>query len=179
MSNVYFHKNGRLAISYRNGIKVPFEPLGDARSVIVLDEEKNAEEVSQLREYVTRRIGGVSELKTVEEYESVKKNHPYKPELAFNRRPQTKLFTNVVVPKAPQASAPVAAGVASARPAAADAPAQDAMEQEGRRVPLPISRGRKIRTGRVSPEGAVTESPSTSNPAAGSGASATPETTEG
>lgn len=177
MSQVYFHKNGRLAISYRDGTKVPFEPLGDARNVIVLDGEKDAGKVAELREYVSRRIGGVSEIKA-EDYESVKKNHPYRPEETYNRRTTAKLFQNVVVPKAPQASAPAVEGAASARRAAAGVPVQDAMEQEGHK-PLPISRGRKIKVGRVTSEGEVKEASSTSNPAAGSGASATPETTEG
>lgn len=182
MALIYFHKNGRLALSYRNGKKVTFEPLADARSVVALDEERHASEIANLREYIERRIGGVSEI-DANEYEALKKSLPHRPEDSFLKRSQARLFNaDSVVPKSISSpdSARRVLGQAAAAPAGAGRSAQDVEgAAPSRPVPSPISRGRRIRTGKVEADGTVTESaPLTPKPTAEAGANETSATSE-
>ncbi len=162
MGQIFFNKNGRLAISYRNGQKVQFELLGDARGVIALDEESNAVEIAELREYVKRRVGGVSEISS-EEFESAKKNHPYLPGDSFLRKSQVRLFSaDAAMPKSisSQGNARRVLGAASAKLVEEGVSVQDVEAgAPSRRIPQPISKGRKVRIAKVSEEGTVTEKP--------------------
>jgi hypothetical protein len=152
MSTVFFHKNGRTAILDSRGQRIPFEPLGDARNVIKLEDSGEPDEASKtiadLRLYIERKLGGVSEIDEAT-YDDLKKNLPHRPDLSYARRSQQHrlLETDNMVPKSrsPEvASARPVAGPAGAAPAAASGPARIVAAQA--KPGEPKSGGRPVRT---------------------------------
>lgn len=74
MATLYFHKHGvNNKIPNSVGVPFPFEKLGDAQGVLALDTEKNASDIADLKEWIKRRSGGISEI-TKEQFDDLKKN---------------------------------------------------------------------------------------------------------
>lgn len=164
MSIVYFHKNGRTGIQYSNGAPIEFTRLADQRGVLSLDTEKDEKKVADLREFIKRRIGGVSEIDQAQ-FEDLKKNLPYDRSKTFAGQQNTRLFQPKVPSsksKAPQLE-PVrtATAQASAGLAVDGSPAEGAAAQaEGSRPPRPTqSRGRKLNVGVPKVAGAPAPAP--------------------
>lgn len=146
----YFQKSGRNKIHFRDGKPIPFELLGDARGVIVLDEDEDRTKVEDLRKYIADKIGGVVEVEKGE-YEEVKKKFPFNPlASASKRNPARLLDTDGIIPKSvsPPEHAQHAQVRVSARAAGGRSHAEPAVEQgasEGSTTPPPISKGRPPR----------------------------------
>lgn len=145
----------RNAISFRTGVKVPFEPLADAMGVICIDSEAvgAADQIADLTEFARRKVGGVTPI-TEAEYEDLKKNHPFVSK-ASKLNPAPRLFDQSPDPFSQQnnPSAPVAAEAGLVGLAAVANPAESAGAQAG--SSLPKSQGRKPKVG--PPKGRLSE----------------------
>jgi len=137
MSKVYFHKHG-VTNQIANSVGQPhvFEKLADSQGVCELDDVENASNISDLRAWVKKRLGGVTEI-SAEQYADLKKNLSL--ELLPPVRPpgevQVRLFNqenplDKVAQEQAAQSARLAAGQASAAPAVASSPAASATVQE-------------------------------------------------
>lgn len=189
MPTVYFLKNGRIPIHNKQAQKINFDLCSDARGILALDEEEGAETIAALKEYVAKRIGGVSVIDEAT-YEDLKKNHPYDPSKRYGQKNSPRLFSmDAVVPQSISAeeSARRAEARANAVPVAGRSPAPSAVAQAPS-ANAPVSRGRRIRTARVSSDGEVLPTPApapisdpspvTSEPAAAGEPVETPATTD-
>lgn len=149
MSKTYFLKSGvRNRISYRNGEQVKFVPVADGRGLIELDSETDAQRITDLQEYVTRKIGGVSAIDEAT-YADLKKN----PALTREERMRTKarvyeLQTDPYA-KVQQDNAKLAKALAGASPAVAPSVVDPAVARGSSgllNTPKPVSRGKPMRT---------------------------------
>jgi hypothetical protein len=95
MSKIYFLKQGvSNQLTSSSGQPFKFEKLADNQGVIELDETENASEIADLRGWIKRKLGGVSEIDQAK-FEDVKKNLSLadRPAPRNPGEPQIRLFT--------------------------------------------------------------------------------------
>lgn len=169
---LYFHKSGRIALTGRNGQRIEFERLADARNIIAVtyDPDKESPEsllAQDLSAYVERKMGGVSII-SKEQYEDLKKKFPYNPADRYSARNTPRLFnpSDVVPRKSDSAQRASTAGArGDAGRAAGGSPAQPAAAPAAQGS-APVSKGRKLRTNRSTAEPAQPTQPQPPQPAA-------------
>lgn len=149
-NKVYFRKElVKNKLMFKDGTYAPFEILGEGYGVLTLDADTDKEKIDQLRGFIAKKTGGVSEV-SLEAFEETKKKF----DLSAS---QTSRFAQAQAGKAPRLFNPnlaIPVGLGSAVPAPALESAKSAAVTET--VPpatapaesppeLPRPMGRKVR----------------------------------